>query len=347
MGQEFAAKGNEVIHIGKQHNEQPVTEVKNKVTYTRVKGYDTPSSLLKLKWLDLLYTIRAIRKIPKDADIIITNTFWAPLLIRGKAGKKLYVDVQRVPKGQMKFYQHVGILRACSPAIYEAIIKELPATSHSLVSYIPNPVPFDVKPLQVPKEKIILFVGRLHPEKGVDVLIQSFRLLSESFKEEWILLIVGPHEVKDGGGGEEYYQKLKQMAAGLHVKFVGPVFDENELINYYAGASIFCYPAQDGSGDAAPVAPREAMAYGAVPVVSQLACFNDFIKNEVNGLTFNQQEATQAELLANALKRLMESQRFLGELAEEGKLVNKTYASPVVAQQFLKDFSKISFTNHQ
>jgi glycosyltransferase involved in cell wall biosynthesis len=345
MGQEFSDLGHEVLHISRSHLSLPNYEKSHGVQYVRVPGFDTPSSLLKLKLLDLIYTRRAIKEIPADADIIITNTFWAPFLLRGNQGRKVYVSVERVPKGQMRFYRHVGRIRGCSPAICEAIRAELATTSHPLVSYVPNPVPFDVKPTAVTREKVVLFVGRLHPEKGIHVLLEAFTQIEANVSQEWRLVIVGPSEVKAGGGGEAYYKSLVDLAKNLKVEFIGPVYKENELINYYAKASIFCYPAQDGSGDAAPVAPREAMSYGCVPIVSKLACFTDFITSGENGLTYNQKASDQANELAQAISLLILNNMMLKRMAEEGKKVIQTYSPQVVAKEFIKDFENIYFAS--
>jgi len=340
MGQEFAALGHEVTHIGCSHPGLPDTEYLNGVNYKRVPGYEMPFNLIKLKWLDLLYSIRAIKKIP-ECDIIVTNTFWSPVLFRREQAKKVYVSVERVPKGQMKFYRHVGMLRGCSPAICEAIKAELPSKLHHLVSYVPNPVPFTVKPLSVKKEKIILFVGRLHAEKGVHVLLNAFSELGGENKKDWRLIIVGPSAFKDGGGGDQYFKQLGELAKGINVEFTGPVYNEEVLINYYAQASIFCYPAQHGSGDAAPVAPREAMAYGCVPVVSELECFNDFIINAANGLKYNHMAADQPKALSEKLSFLINNNLMFEKMSEECKLVNERFSPGTIAEALIKDFEKI------
>jgi glycosyltransferase involved in cell wall biosynthesis len=341
MGKEFAMRGHEVVHISKLYKDLPEEERKNNVHYIRIKGYDTPSSILKNKWLDLLYTLRAIKKIPKDADVIVTNTFWAPMALFGDKGKKIYVDVQRVPRGQMKFYTRAGRLRACSPSIYNAIIEELPLKHHRLVSFIPNPVPFKIKRLNIPKEKLILFVGRLHPEKGIDVLIRAVALLKPEIRDAWKVVIIGPYDVKEGGFGINYYKSLLVNAKNLNIDFTGPIYDPDVLIEYYAKASIFCYPVQDNSGDAAPVAPREAMAYGAVPVVSELACFHDLIIDKKNGLTFNQKATDQAYELSKKLMILLTDGLILNRLSLESSKIYEQYGPEVVAEKFLKDFNEI------
>ncbi len=341
MGQEFAAMGHEVVHISRSHADFPAKENVNGVTYVRVPGYETPSSLLKLKLLDLVYSIRAIKTLPEEVDIIVTNTFWSPFLLRGERGKKVYVDVQRVPKGQMKFYLHVGVLRGCSPAICEAIIKEVAPECHHLISYVPNPVPFEIKTLPIRREKTLLFVGRLHPEKGVHVLLNAFRLLAKEQVLGWKLKIIGPSSFEEGGGGAAYYQELQQLSTGMNVEWIGPVFNDDVLIKYYAEAGIFCYPAQEGSGDAAPVAPREAMAYGAVPVVSGLGCFHDFIQNGENGVYYDHTADDQVGALAQALSALMNDETRLNWLSKQAIKVNTEYAIPVIARRFIDDFRKI------
>jgi len=340
MGQEFVKLGHEVIHIGRSHPELAESELVNGARYIRIKGYDIPFSLLKLKWLDLLYSFHAIRHIPKDTDIIVTNTFWSPVLLRGNLGKRVYVSVERLPKGQMRFYKHVGTIRGCSPLIFNLIKKEINPKFDSKVSYIPNPVPFDVKEFNSEKKKIILFVGRLNKEKGLEILIDAFNKLDRSISTSWLLNIVGPHEVKDGGSGDNYLAYLKQISQSLNINFIGPVFNEDELIKYYIESKIFCYPAQNGSGDAAPVAPREAMAYGCVPIVSKLECFNDFINNGVNGFQFDQGSKQQSAELSGILFQLMSNEIETEVISNQAKLIVQDYSSPVIASLFIDDFKK-------
>lgn len=342
MGQMFVHEGHEVIHISKQHTSLPDEEIRQGVRHIRVKGYDAPAQMLRYKWLDLLYSKRVIKIIPADVDIIVTNTFWLPILLRGEMSKKVYVDVQRVPKGQMFLYKHAGKLRACSKAIYDSILKELPPKSHNMVSYVPNPIPFRTVSLIAEKEKIILFVGRLHHEKGVDLLIKAFSFLPKKIQNDWQLVIVGPYEIKDGGSGYRYYEQLQQEANTLNVVFKGSIYEPNELTYYYAKSRIFCYPVRSDSGDAAPVAPREAMAYGAVPVVSSLACFSDFITDERNGLVFDNTTENPIQELLEKILKLAENETLLEKLSHESRKINERFSPDLIAKKFIDDFKLMS-----
>lgn len=343
LGQEFAEQGHEVIHISKKVEIFADIEFMNNVKHIRVKGYDSPKLLINLKLFDLFYSMRTIRYIPKDADVVITNTFWTPILLRGSLGKRVYVDVQRVPRWQMRLYTHVGRLRGCSPAICDSVKNILPSKYHSIVSYIPNPIPFQVKPINIKKSKTVLFTGRLHPEKGVHVLIEAFIMLSKKHEiGNWKLLIIGPHEYSEGGGGNNYFSILKLLSQNQNnIEFIGTVYNENELIEYYAKSSIFCYPAQRQSGDAAPVAPREAMAYGCVPVVSNLECFKDFIENGVNGLTYDNNVVSQAEELSIVLWKLINDDILIEDISKRAKLIIKEFSTEIIGEQFLEDFGKM------
>src|SRR4051812_47755133 len=82
LGQEFARRGHEVVQISRAHPSLPQAETIEGVRHIRVAGYAQPRSIILLKFFDLLYSIRARRVLP-EADIVVTNTFWLPLLIRG------------------------------------------------------------------------------------------------------------------------------------------------------------------------------------------------------------------------------------------------------------------------
>ena len=77
---------------------------------------------------------------------------------------------------------------------------------------------------------VLLFVGRVSPHKGVDLLLKAFRLVKEKFPDAK-LIIVG----KQTFGG--YMKKLKSMADSS-VEFVGFV-REDELPQYYAACSLY------------------------------------------------------------------------------------------------------------
>lgn len=340
LGIEFSKSGNEVFHIGKRVPTLPEKEIKNGVQYIRVRGFSAPKSLILLKILDLFYSIIAIAQIPKDSDIIVTNTFWAPIFIRGNSKKKVFVDIQRVPRWQMKFYTHVFKLRANSTPVADAIKSIIQPSYHNKIVTIPNPLPFDSISTYAleSKSKTILYVGRIHPEKGIDILIDSFRSLNTT---GFTLKIIGPWEIALGGGGNEYFEKLKTLIKDLkNIQFIGPIFDEKILNTYYKEASIFVYPSVAEIGETFGLAPLEAMAWGCVPIVSRLACFSDYIFHNENGMIFDHNHTERVKLLEGLIKKLIEDKMFRLKLANEAVKVNQTHSISVIATNFLEEFNK-------
>jgi len=242
----------------------------------------------------------------------------------------------------MRLYSH-SRLRGNSTPVAKAIQSELPSKQHRRILMIPNPLPF-VSPLQVEfasKQPILLYTGRVHPEKGIGLLINSFKMLNT----DWKLQIIGSAEVRAGGAGVQYLHSLKKLAEGHDVEFVGAVNDIEKLNKYYSTASIFVYPSLAEKGETFGLAPLEAMAWGCVPIVSNLSCFHDFIINETNGLIFNHRSDNSAALLAKAIEQLQNDGSLRLKLAESALGVQESHSTSYIAQQFLDEFDKILAEN--
>src|SRR5438309_1824326 len=264
LAQEFARRGHEVVLVSRALPELPRSETRASVKHSRVCGFDTPHSLLWLKFLDLIYSIRAMSVLSASspigrirpvagrtdsscgepaADIIVTNTFWLPILLRNSKRGRVYVHVARYPKGQMRFYGKAARLQTPSAAVAQAVAAEAPRLAQR-ITVIPYPAPRRTAELE-PRpfaglEKTILFVGRVHSEKGVHLLVAAFANAARTLFADWKLMIVGPTEKKHGGGGESYLGLLKRSAepAQGRVIFRGPLFDPPALEHEFLSARL-------------------------------------------------------------------------------------------------------------
>lgn len=343
LSKEFVKKGHSVVHISKSYSNMPEDEWVDGIHYKRVRGHDSPSSGIYLKFLDLMYSIRARNKIDNDADVLVTNTFWSPLLLPPNLQNRCMIDVARMPKGQMKWYNKAGRLRANSTAVAEAIRKETAVSQHKQICTIANPLPFSTfsKINFLNKKPIILYVGRIHPEKGLDLLLQA----SNHLEKNWKIKIIGSSEVGEGGGGSAYLQRLKSLNSGANVEFTGPVYDIGQLNTYYAEASLFVYPSLAERGETFGLAPLEAMAWGCVPIVSEISCFKDFITTEKNGLIFDHRKKNSVELLRRNIERLQNDDELLKNLALKALEVRTTHSVASIASLFLEEFEKMLIRN--
>ncbi len=343
LGKEFAREGHQVVHVSRRWKNFPDKEELEGVSHLRTSGFTTPRSLALLKFYDLVYTIRACRLLPA-ADILVTNTFWAPLISPARAGK-IYVSVDRVPKGQFSWYSRAVRFRASSEDILRRLQAQLPANERSKVACIPNAVPFSSKMLAGDigaKEKIILYVGRIHPEKGVEILLEALHLLHEKGIWSWQAQIVGPFLTGQGGGGEAYLHQLKTRWQTPNVTFTGPVFDTSELVRLYERCAIMCYPSIAAEGEAAPVAPREAMACGCALVVSDLPQFSDLVQHSVNGWIFDHLDHSPAEKLAESLAALMHNDGLRTTLGAHALQIQQSHGVPHIAERFIADFKSLA-----
>jgi glycosyltransferase involved in cell wall biosynthesis len=338
LGQEFARTGHEVVHISRAHPELKDTEQIEGVRHLRVRGYDTPGSLLKLKLLDLFYSRRACGVVAQDSDVVVTNTFWSPLLLPENLRCKAFVDVQRMPKGQIRWYRQAR-LRANSTPVAAAIRQELPTREHHRVAMIPNPLPFVVnEPFdEISKQPILLYCGRVHPEKGLRLLIEALRWLDQP----WPLRIVGPWQTEQGGGGADYKNELVVAARGLPVTFVGPLHGTEALNAEYRTAAVFIYPSIAERGETFGSAPLEAMAWGCAPIVSNLDCFKDFIQTGKNGVIFDHRSSDAVKNLAEAIRLLTSDTGRLGAMARQATDVRQSHSPQAISRLFLNDFNNI------
>jgi len=344
LAQEFARRGHHVVIVSRKMSNQPREEVVDGIRHLRVPGFDTPRSLIWLKFLDLLYSRRVISIFP-PSDILVTNTFWLPLLVRDSTYGKIYVHVGRYPKGQMRFYRRAARLQTPSSAVGNAISNEAPQMADK-VSVIPYPAPGPTSAAPPPitdRSKVILYVGRVHPEKGVHLLIQAFVHGTRAAFTDWKLMIVGPVETRFGGGGTDYLAKLKQSVAGAgdRVKFAGSIFDSVALKQAFRDARLFVYPSLAERGESFGLAPLEAMTHGCAVLVSNLACFSDFIRDGETGFVFNHRSNFPVESLREKIDHIIRDEALLAGVAEAGQHKSEEYSLSRVADRFIADFSSL------
>lgn len=103
-------------------------------------------------------------------------------------------------------------------------------------------------------QKLIVYFGRLHYQKNVDLLIKSFKYVKEKIKDVKLIII---------GTGNDY-DKLKAMSSSdKDITMTGFVSDE-DLIDYLRVADVVVFPSR---GENASFTLMEAMACE-LPVVS-------------------------------------------------------------------------------
>jgi len=198
-----------------------------------------------------------------------------------------------------------------------------------------------------PEELTIGFVGRIHTEKGLVLLAEALRIVGQiSRLPPWRVLLCGPSDIARGGSGVVFRnQLLQQLSAALpaaRFNLLDPQFNAGTLAGVYRRISIFCYPSTAEQGETFGVAVAEAMAAGAVPVVSQLVCFTDFVHHEKNGLVFDHTAPDAAAQLAAALVRLLGDAALRQRLATAARNDVRRYDYATYAESLLADFAQLT-----
>jgi glycogen synthase len=126
-----------------------------------------------------------------------------------------------------------------------------------------------------PDDKIVLFVGRLVVEKGVQVLIDAApRILSACPNTKFLIVGTGYHL-------EELKRQTYYLGMQNHVNFLGYVSDE-ELRRLYQISDVVCIPSlYEPFG----IVALEGMAAKVPVVVSDTGGLSDFVQNMVTGVT--------------------------------------------------------------
>ncbi len=147
---------------------------------------------------------------------------------------------------------------------------------------IPNGVPnlekrksFEsIKKWGIKKDKYILIVARLIPDKGVHNLIEAYKKAKkiDSVVASKKFVIVG-----EGSSTDKYVDKIKKMAEDdKDIIFTGTQVGE-DLTELFSGASLFANPSNN---EGLPIAVLESMSYGVITIVSDIPTHKQLIKTK-------------------------------------------------------------------
>jgi len=341
---EFARLGHRVSILARSFPGQSDVERWGDLVIVRTRGFAQGRSLPLNLAKSFAYAMNVIPHLPRS-DILVTNDFWVPALagrFRKEAGA-VVVCAARYPKGQYWLYSQVAKVVAISTAVRSAIVEERPALTERTI-VIPLPIDFESlaggERSKTPAKRTLLYAGRVHPEKGIELLLHSFARIASRFPE-WRLKIVGPVAERDGGGGASFERSLRELARKLDVEFRGAVFDSDALAMEYRDADLFCYPSLAEHGEAFGVAALEAMAAGVPPIVSALACFRDFVHHGENGWVFDHRATHPKAMLAEVLVHAMLDHDGRKRLGERARTDASRYTYAAVAAQYLDEFERM------
>lgn len=175
----------------------------------------------------------------------------------------------------------------------------------------------------------IVFVGRLHRQKGIDTLLRALRLLLADRGADAVRLIL----VGDGPERANLEELAGHLGVAERTEFVGIVDD---AAPYLSDADIFVLPSHaEGLSNAL----LEAMAFGIPAVVSNVPGNSDVVEHGRNGLVFDVRDVSS---LAANLARLLDDPKLRARLARSARenVVN-SYSLEAVAGRYIQLYEQL------
>lgn len=221
----------------------------------------------------------ALRRDAAQAQIIHANGLWtAPTLYPGWAARRSAAALVCSPRGTLSpvalarsaYRKRVFWLLAQRKAVAQAAL--IHATSEQEyrdirtfglrqpVVVIPNGIDLPAAPAGRGRggRRRLLYLGRLHPIKGLETLLQAWAQVAAEF-DDWELRLVGP-------GEDAYVTRLARLAADLRlprVAFAGPSYGAQKTREYHS-ADLYVLPSLSENFG---MSVAEALAHG-LPVVT-------------------------------------------------------------------------------
>ena len=261
------------------------------VDLVAIRGHAAHREVVR-KYLSLAVrsTVWLIRAIAQDhrADIVEAHIAYPTLLLAwpvarlsgaGLVGFAHGADVREVGNRSVLHRRlarwilgRADLVVANSPTTCALLASEYGVRRARLVTWSPgiDRRVFRPQPERLRDPRQVLYVGRLHPEKGVDILIEALAKVSDP---KLTLRVIGE------GPAEEDLRRLSS-SHGLAVRFDGPMRSA-EVAAAMAEAGVVVVPSVVAEG--LGLVAIEAMATGALVVASAIGGLRDTVRDRENG----------------------------------------------------------------
>ncbi|PJF36904.1 MAG: glycosyltransferase family 1 protein [Candidatus Thermofonsia Clade 1 bacterium] len=187
-------------------------------------------------------------------------------------------------------------------------------------------------------QKMLLFVGRIEPLKGVDTILQALALLKaqrpELIRQLTLSIIGGDPSAAQGENTEMDRLKALRTALGLEeiVVFLG-ARDQAALREYYAAAEALIMPSDYESFG---LVALEAMACGTPVIASAVGGLAFLVRDGVNGYHV---PVRDPQALAEKICAVLSAPEQRAQLGANAAREAAEYAWPRIADRLLSVFS--------
>lgn len=175
-----------------------------------------------------------------------------------------------------------------------------------------------------PHEKVLLFLGRLSPIKGLDLLLPAYCRIATKLNGVW-LVMAGP----DGGSLPMIQRFLKENELSAHAVLTGPLYGSSK-IQALVDSDLVVVPSYYESFGITVI---EAYFCRKPVVASNVGGLRDLVINGKNGFLFSRGKIDE---LVNVLEEALGKSKDLEQMGEYGqKFANDYYSFRAVENSIL------------
>lgn len=174
---------------------------------------------------------------------------------------------------------------------------------------------------------VVLFLGRLHFKKGLDLLIPAFDAVRRRVPEAQ-LVIAGP---QNDDYGKKVHNWVRERGLEAAVRFVGPLYG-HDVLQAYVDADVFVLPSYTENFGMTVI---EALACALPVVISDQVNIHAEVNRAGAGIV-TRCDVNEVAVAIEALLNDAERRRSMGEAGR--RLVQDRYTWPAIVQALTKEY---------